>query len=177
MVRSLGPRSVSSILKISLEVAFVLVAVFLLLLGVFTLLSAVAMIEPSFLSSWRHPSGETVLAETPQQAAPVLLVCLFALGLLGIIAQLRKIFISLIKGSPFIMQNARRLRMIGLIIAGLEAVRFGGHALVVWVLHATPTSPPPQLNFSVLFAIAALFVLAEVFEEGVRMKKDLELTI
>ena len=177
MVRTLGPRSVSSVLKIALDIAFVLVAIFLLIAGIFALLSAVAMVEPQFMADRRYSSGATILASTPRRAAEVLMGCIFLLGLLGIVGRLRKIFRTLVDGSPFVAENARRLRVIGLILAGLEVSRFAVFALLVWGMHARPRFVEPDINWTALFAIGAMFVLAEVFDEGVRMKKDLELTI
>jgi hypothetical protein len=177
MVRTLGPRSVSSFLKIFLDVVFVLLALGLVWLGVLALLSAVGMANSDFLSEWRYPNGRSVLATSPRRAAGLLSFCLFTLGLLGIVGQLRKIFVTLIKGSPFVAENARRLRVIGLILAALEASRFGIYALLTWGLNSRPRFWDNDLNFTALFAIGAMFVLAEVFDEGVKMKKDLELTI
>lgn len=177
MVRTLGPRSISSFLKIFLDIVFVLLAVGLIALGVIALLSAIGMANSEFLAEWKYPTGRTVLAKTPARAASLLIFCLFTLGLLGIVGQLRRIFITLIAGSPFVAQNAKRLRIIGLILAALEASRFGVYFLLVYGMNAPSRFWRPDINFTALFAIGALFVLAEVFDEGVRMKKDLELTI
>lgn len=177
MVRTLGPRSVSSILKVALDIAFVLCALILLWLGILALLSAIGMANPDFLSQWRYPSGRTVLANTPRRAAELLMMCISALGGLGIIGRLRKIFVTLVAGDPFQLPNAQRLRVIGLILAGLEAARFGVNSLLIWGMNTRPRFIDDDISISTLFAIGVLFVLAEVFEEGVRMKKDLELTI
>lgn len=177
MVRTLGPRSISSFLKIALDIAFVISALLLLWLGVFALLSAIGMANQEFLSQWRYPSGRQVLATTPRRAAEVLMLCISALGALGIIGRLRKIFVTLVKGDPFQLENARRLRVIGLILAGLEAARFGVNALLIWGMNTRPRFIDEDISIPTIFAVFVLFVLAEVFEEGVRMKKDLELTI
>jgi len=177
MVRTLGPRSISSFLKISLDVVFVLLAIGLIALGVLALLSAIGMANPDFLANWRYPWGDTVLAKSPTRVAGLLYLCIGELCSLGIVSQFRKIFVTLTKGSPFVAENARRLRMIGLFLVVLEGARIAIAALLTWVIHSRSPFVEREINFTALFAIGALFVLAEVFEEGVRMKKDLELTI
>lgn len=177
MVRTLGPRSVSSFLKVFLDVGFVVFAISLIGMGVVALLSAIGMSNPDFLAQWRYPWGDTVLAKTPRRAAQLLYVCIVLLGSLGMSSQLRKIFTTLVQGSPFVIENAKRLRLIGLILAIMEGSRFAIFALITFGLHERSRFVEPEINFTALFAIGAMFVLAEVFELGVRMKKDLELTI
>lgn len=176
-MRTLGPRSVSSFLKITLDIAFVLLSAVLVALGVIAMLSAIAMVYPAPFQNWRYGNGISILAVSAVGAARLLIGSLFTLGLLAIIGRLRKIFITLIAGQPFQAENAKRLRIIGLILAALEASRFGVWALLKYGLHTPPRYLEPDINFTALFAIGVMFVLAEVFEEGVRMRKDIELTI
>lgn len=181
MVRTLGPRSISSFLKVALDIVFVLAAIVLLALGVFAMLSAIGMANPDFMADVRYRggprAGETILATTPRRAAETLMMCISVLGFLGIVGRLRKIFQTLIAGDPFRLENARRLRVIGLILAGLEVARYGVNALLIWGMNARPRFIDRDISFTAIFAVFVLFILAEVFEEGVRMKKDLELTI
>lgn len=180
-MKTLGPRSVSSFLKIVVVIAFVLTALFLIFLAVVALWSALSMANPGIgVPRWRWwlPDGPRIFVSNPRGAAGLVLLALYTLGLLGILGRLRKIFVTLVEGKPFQAENARRLRIIGLILAGLEASRFAIWGLLVWSL------PPDQLHmirppvdWVGLFGIGVLFVLAEVFEEGVRMRKDLDLTI
>jgi hypothetical protein len=173
-MRTLGPRSVSSFLKIALDIAYVALAIALVVLGVMAMLMAVNMVNPDIMH-WKPRRGYSI---TPVGAAARLLIgCLFTLGLMGIVGRLRKIFATLVAGQPFQLENAKRLRIIGLILAALEASRFGVYALLMWGLQSKPMFLKPDINFTALFAIGVMFVLAEVFEEGVRMRKDLDLTI
>ena len=55
--------------------------------------------------------------------------------------------------------------------------RFGVNALLIWGMNTRPRFIDDDVSIPTIFAVFVLFVLAEVFEEGVRMKKDLELTI
>ncbi len=177
MVRTLGPRSVSSFLKILLDITLVALAVVLVGMGLFALLSAIALVNPAPFSQWRYPDGYPILPNTPARAANLLNMCLGPLALMFIVGRLRKIFITLIAGDPFTAENARRLRVIGLVLAALEGSRYLIYAILIWGLRDVPRFARPEINFTALFAVGVMFVLAEVFDEGVRMKKDLELTI
>ena len=67
-MRTLGPRSVSSALKIILDVVFVLLFISIILLGVRALLSAAAMANPSSgLANWYFPRTHIrAVATTPR---------------------------------------------------------------------------------------------------------------
>lgn len=176
-MRTLGPRSISSVLKILLDIFYALLSVGLVLIGVLALLSAIAMLDPAPFQAWRFGDGHPILAQTPRGAARFLIIAFNTLGLLFIVGRLRKIFATLVDGQPFSLQNARRLRIIGLVLAALELSRYA-----IWGVFLLTGDPAgrflrPPLDITGLFGIGVMFVLAEVFEEGARMKKDLDLTI
>jgi hypothetical protein len=178
-MRTLGPRSVSSFLKVFLDISYLFLAFSLGLVALWALASVLAMVIPGFpFSESEWPNGLPVLVSTPRGAALILLFGLFVLGLLAIVGRLRKIFITLIAGQPFQAENSRRLRVIGLILAALEASRY-----IIWAVFSAsaPEGSPfrdiPDFNFVALFGIGVMFVLAAIFDEGARMRKDLELTI
>ena len=175
-MRTLGPRSVSSFLKVALDVAFLLLGILVLLLGGLSVLSAYALFDSTPFRTWII-DGHPIVASTPPVVAGLLTGCFFTLGLLAIITSLRKIFVTLIAGEPFQADNARRLRAIGLILAGLEVARYAVYAIFTFGFHVVSEHLRWNINFTALFAIGVMFVLAEVFEEGVRMRKDLDLTI
>lgn len=176
-MRTLGPRSVSSFLKITLDITYVLLAIVLVLLAGVLLLSAVALFDATAFAGWRFSNGHPVLATEPLSIASYITGCFFTLGLLAIIGSLRKIFVTLIAGQPFQPENARRLRIIGLILAGLEASRYAVYAIFTFGFDVVSEHMSWNINFTALFAIGVMFVLAEIFEEGARMRKDLDLTI
>jgi len=176
-MRTLGPRSVSSFLKITLDIAFVLLAVLLVMMGALAVISAYALFNPTPFDRWHFPHGLPVLATTPAAAAGLLTGCFFTLGLMAIIGSLRKVFVTLIAGQPFQAENARRLRVIGLILAGLEASRYAVFAIFTFGFQVTSEHLRWNINFTALFAVGVMFVLAEIFEEGARMREDLDLTI
>ncbi len=91
--------------------------------------------------------------------------------LLGIVGTVRD-------GDPFVAENAERLRTIAWSVLGLELLH-----LLVGLAAALATSETAPLdidwNFSLTrwLAVLLLFVLAQVFEEGARMREELEGTV
>lgn len=180
--RTLGPGSVSSLLKIALDVAYVLLVV---VTGVLTIAFVVAVFVPL-----TGPLAEKTIIVTDdsggRQIALTRTLLLFGLGALTawfsgfllILRNLRKIFRTLTVGDPFQPDNVRRLRQIGLILA----VVTGG----VWVTQGlvaarlAPGVMDPQGVGELLtpiFSVLVVFVLAEVFREGARLRRESELTI
>ena len=81
-------------------------------------------------------------------------------------------------GEAFTSDNARRLRTIAWAMVGLEVL----HICVVAIASAVSTKEVPLRisgNFHITgwLAVLMLFVLAQVFLEGTRMREDLEGTV
>ena len=81
-------------------------------------------------------------------------------------------------GDPFVVENAVRLRKIGWAMLGLEML----HLVVVFVAANVSTPKTPldiswNLSLTRWLAVLLLFVLARVFEQGARMREDLEGTV
>jgi hypothetical protein len=92
-----------------------------------------------------------------------------------VLSRLLRIVESVRTGEPFTMDNAMRLRTIAWALLGLELL----HICVVGIASAVSTKQVPLRingNFHPIgwLAILLLFVLAEVFVEGTRMREDLE---
>ena len=95
-----------------------------------------------------------------------------------VFSRLLRIVESVRTGEPFIMDNAGRLRTIAWALLGLELL----HICVVVIASAVSTKEVPLRingNFDLTgwLAILLLFVLAQVFLEGTRMREDLEGTV
>ncbi len=81
-------------------------------------------------------------------------------------------------GNPFVVANAARLQGIAWAMLGLELMRF-----TVGIVAATVSTATAPLNISWGFsltrwlAVLMLFVLARVFEQGARMREELEGTV
>lgn len=95
-----------------------------------------------------------------------------------VFSRLLRIVESVRTGEPFTMDNAGRLRTIAWALLGLELL----HICVVAIASAVSTNEVPlriNSNFDLTgwLAILLLFVLAQVFLEGTRMRQDLEGTV
>lgn len=81
-------------------------------------------------------------------------------------------------GDPFLIENARRLKDIAWSVAALEGI----HLVIGVVARAAGSRGQPlDINWSFSFtpylAVLLLFVLANVFEHGARMRADLQGTV
>ena len=109
----------------------------------------------------------------------VALIGILAVPLLHVILKrLLSIVDSVRAGDPFIIENARRLRIIAQTLFGIQIL----HLLIGFVISRT-RSQVQQLDLDWSFsitpwiAVLLLFVLAGVFEHGARMRADLEGTV
>ena len=95
-----------------------------------------------------------------------------------ILTQLLAIVDTVRDGDPFVARNAARLRTIAWWVLGLELLHLvvGGIASF-----ASAGGQPLDIDWSFSFtpwiAVLLLFVLARVFEQGARMREDLEGTV
>jgi hypothetical protein len=81
-------------------------------------------------------------------------------------------------GDPFVVENAARLEMMAWAILGMELLHFAVGAIA----RAVSTEAQPldlDWNFSLTrwLAVLLLFVLARVFEQGTKMREELEGTV
>jgi hypothetical protein len=92
-----------------------------------------------------------------------------------IVERLRRVFATLTAGDPFHPDNVRRLRVVGLALAALLVANYVFYSVNQWLF--------PDKNFfdsfslSAWFPVLVVFVLAEVFREGARLRREAELTI
>jgi DUF2975 family protein len=109
---------------------------------------------------------------------------IMVIGIVGIpiahvvFSRLLTIVESVRTGEPFTVDNAGRLRTIAWALLGLELL----HVCVVAIAAAVSTKEVPlrmsgNFHVSGWLAILLLFVLAQVFLEGTRMREDLEGTV
>ncbi len=81
-------------------------------------------------------------------------------------------------GNPFVMANAVRLKTIAWAILGLEMMHFTVGAIVEGVsTAAAPLNISSGFSLTRWLTVLLLFVLARVFEQGARMREDLEGTV
>jgi hypothetical protein len=103
--------------------------------------------------------------------AAVPVVNVFYARLLSIVETVRS-------GNPFVSENASRLQTIAWAVLALELMRL----VIVGIAHSVSTPARPldidwDLSATPWLAVLLLFVLARVFDHGVRIREDLEGTV
>lgn len=177
-LRTLGPGSVSSLLKIALDVAYVLL-MFITAVLLLVFLASIFIPLANLNITVSNDSGGTQQPLT----RPLLLFGVGALtayfgGFLLILRNLRMIFRTLTQGDPFQPGNVSRLRQIVLILAVVT-----GGVWLVQGLVAARLAPGVMDSQGIgelltpVFSVLVVFVLAEVFKEGARLRRESELTI
>ena len=201
MLRALGPGSVSSVLKIGLDVVHVLLWIACATLG-FSFL-AIVLAQP-FLSGGAFTEGLAAGLSDPNDAGdfningrpltaaqasalirgasvPIAVAALtvYVGSFAWIVGRLRRVFATLTRGDPFHPDNALRLRAIGFALALVELLNQVAPDIVYMLLPPGLSDREPGLSFDLTtwFAVAVVFVLAEVFREGARLRREAELTI
>ena len=178
MMRALGPGSVSSFLKIVVEVVYaglIAAASALLAAGLASL-----VLQP-FTSTLPRVDLDALRSAGLEPQRPLALALLalaaYVAGLVVVFNRLRRVFGTLTLGDPFHPDNVARLRVIGLALIGLELTGDLLRMILAFVFPARVNGGGLSLNLTAWFAILVVFVLAEVFREGARLRRDAELTI
>jgi hypothetical protein len=177
-MRALGPGSVSSFLKIILDVIYVGLWVWVSLLALFTVVVLLFSFNPEMIVSNLHlgNSLDELISKGPLFAGALGAWALLSGGWMVIVERLRRVFLTLTAGDPFHPDNVLRLRVVGLVLAALEIGHYVFAALAKWL---APDSKIIDGSFSLSawFPVLVVFVLAEVFREGARLRREAELTI
>lgn len=177
-MRALGRGSVSSFLKVILDVFHIVlwVGVAVATLGVFAAL--LLSVRPDIITSHIDIDQLKLPGQWigPALAALCLMGDLYLVAGIVMVGRLRRIFATLIAGDPFHPANAGRLRVIAGALAALELGRYAASAISRLVfdgaLHVSG-----GVSLTTWFAVLVLLVLAEVFREGARLRGEAELTI
>ena len=182
-MRAMGPGSVSSFLKIILDVVFAALWIGIAILAVITLAALLLSFNPDLIASFKAKAGgmpdgdlAKLLDNGPSIVSVLVAAALYLGGILVIVGSLRRIFTTLTAGDPFHPDNVARLRLIGLMLAALELGRYAFWAVSVWLLEGVD-KVEPSLSLTAWFSVLVVFVLAEVFREGARLRREAELTI
>ncbi len=175
-MRALGPGSVSSFLKTMLDVVYVALCVLVAVLAIVTIFALLLAFNPNLLPNlWLKINGAEDAPTGLASAGMLFALCLSLAGVLVIVRTLRQIFTTLNAGDPFHPQNVGRLRLIGAVLAILELGRYA-----VWAIStqlSIVSRIEPNLSLTTWFSVLVVFVLAEVFREGARLRREAELTI
>jgi hypothetical protein len=192
-----GKKSISSVLEVSLAVAWYL-CIALMVGALWTCAVLILMDQQKLLEALSHRSGfafplnsDLVRIELPAKAlkSPHVLAGFLALGFvklgfaLAVIHQLKRIFRTLHAGLIFKDENARRIRTIGLITLGgaiantLASYFIGSFIAADLGIVGANVSPILHLNIEGLFAGFVLIVLAEIFRHGTALQAEQDLTV
>jgi hypothetical protein len=96
-------------------------------------------------------------------------------GIIYICIQLRRILSTLACGDPFVPENASRLTKVAVAILVMQILRYViaiGVGLLIEEADVTI-----KFELMTLASVAALFVLAQVFREGTRLRDEEKMTI
>lgn len=177
-MRFFGSGSISSVLKTALNVVFYGLCglIICLVLCILSLLSV-----PTLASGVIARINQGVdLGYTLNTSTLALVLTAYGLSLSGymlIMRLTRQVFSTLAQGDVFSPQNSVRLRNIGFGLAGIEV--FGYFARLVGAqilgLHFEPVNGLRAVTTG--FSVLVVFVLAEVFKEGARLRHEAQLTV
>lgn len=177
MMRALGPGSVSSLLKIALDVAY------------WALWIALALVAGLFIFSFFIPldqfdvtlDGSHGPIDAPLTRGLIAYVMAYAALSIGvfilILSNLRKVFHTLAAGDPFDLGNVRRLRHIGVALIGVVVMQIAFRPLLALLYPQVGVSLDLSDLIVPVFSVMTIFVLSEVFREGARLRREQELTI
>lgn len=176
-LRTLGPGSVSSVLKIALDVAYVVLA--LAALAVLLTMVAALFLLPSDmnLTVTNDAGGRQLPLTRPLVLFGLGAVIAYLGGFVLILRQLRKVFRTLTLGDPFQPENVNRLRIIGLTLAVVTGGVWGAQGVASRLTHGIVETQGIGPLVTPAFSVLVVFVLAEVFREGARLRREAELTI
>lgn len=175
-MRALGPGSVSSVLNAILGVVYAILWIGVVGAAALLLAAVLLSFNPGLVSGVEGAAMSELAARGPVVAGGLLVGAVYMAGVLVIVSALRRIFATLTAGDPFHPGNVRRLRLIGLMLASLEAGRYLIAGVGAWMLPGARRAES-DLNLTGWFSILVVFVLAEVFREGARLRREAELTI
>ncbi|HRD47637.1 MAG TPA: DUF2975 domain-containing protein [Caulobacter sp.] len=180
-MRALGPGSVSSFLKTVLDVVYWFTVAMAGLLGLAVVGGLLAMSFvpqiPAEIASRIDIDGDITVGKIIALGLTFSIYGALYIGaLIAILSRLRKVFATLTAGDPFQPDNIPRLRLIGFVLAGMELARYALNTLLLAIAPGMSWELD-GFNITVWFSVLVVFVLAEVFREGARLRREAELTI
>ncbi len=173
-MRFLGPRSISSLLKTALDVVYY---------GLYSLI-AVVIVLAVCLVSVPNLAGSVMermhISAELGPVSPALMFVMFGISLAGYLVIMhwtRMIFRTLAEGDVFNPANTIRLRWIGFGLGALEIFGYAARAVASGMFHMHFEPIYGLRAVTTWFSVLVVFVLAEVFKEGARLRQESDLTI
>lgn len=180
LMRATGRGSISSFLKLAVDVAWVVACALLGFIWIIAAFSIYYLATGDLL----FPLFERIVVSTPRDLVVWSLNgSILCVGAMIVCAYLRGVFETLVARDPFVPENARRFAAIGIVLAVMEAASMFVTTIASLLLAAlglAGESPPlmiPKVNWPVWFAVLTLLVLAQVFKEGAAMREEQKMTI
>lgn len=148
------------------------------------LVAAVATVAiPSLWLAPAHVVIEDVTLTRDVFGAATAVLALILVGAVLAILFLRQIIAivdSVKTGSPFVPENARRLRTAAWIVLAIEGLGLLAGSVAAWIAAVIPKARADMdvdLSFGWLVTALLLFILARVFDHGTRLAEDVEGTV
>ena len=171
------PNSIAAVLSLVVRVIFWLAVI----AGVASLL----IVGTGFLGSLnggsvKVPGVEAYVQDLPpgRLFAAMIGIIVFSVGIAYVCNQLSRILSTLADGDPFVPENAPRLTRIAAAIALIEIIRTTLTLVIASTFDLGENfTVRININLAVWGAVVVLFVLAEVFREGSRLREEEKMTI
>jgi len=167
--------SISSVVGTACTVAF-----WVLTVGAVLIPSAVLALKLFGTPVVTAGSGDEAIV-IPLPWAYVLLVATAAFAYLATSALIFRLLLRIVAtlrvGDPFHPQNVRRLHQIGAAFATVTLGVWVGQFLVARFVRGAMAAPSLFDLITPSFAVVIIVVIAEVFREGARLRREAELTI
>ena len=174
---ALGPGPITRLLGAALGVAFWALALAACAFGLAFIFMAFVPLGPLGLTVPSDDGGIRV----PVPRAYILFglgaIVAYLGGFALILRNLRAMVHTLRIGDPFHPDNVSRLKQIGLTLATVTGGAWVGQTLVSRLVRGALEPPSPFDLVTPAFSILVVFVLAQVFREGARLRRESELTI
>lgn len=180
LMRATGRGSISSFLKLAVDVAWVVACA---LLGFIWIIAAFAVYSLVTGNATFLNLGLYRLNTPRDLAIWISMGSILCVGVMVVCAYLRGVFETLVARDPFVPENARRFAAIGIVLAVMEAAGMFISTLVSFAFSAlspdgeTVAFRFPNINWPMWFAVLTLLVLAQVFREGAAMREEQKMTI
>jgi hypothetical protein len=178
LLRFLGPRSITSFLRLALDIVYfgLWALVSILVICIITLLS-VPNLSSQTIKILNQKWGNLLSIGEGGLVVTLLIYGISLSGYAVLMGWLRTIMETLSKRQVFHANNAIRLRAIGLGLAGLELLSYATKHLA-GSLFSLRTEPIYGLKVVAMwFTIIIVFVLAEIFKEGTRLQTIVDRTV
>lgn len=180
LMRVTGRGSISSFLRLAVDIAWVLACAALGFIWIIAAFSIYYLATGDLL----FPVFERIVVSTPRDLVLWgLNGSILFVSIMIVCAYLRGVFETLVARDPFVPENAKRFAAIGIVLAIMEGASMSVTTFANLLLSAfglAGDSPPfvfPRVNWPVWLAVLTLLVLAQVFREGAAMREEQKMTI